>query len=122
MAVFKITNTIKKWQDVLNLLDWKINYKFVDFKRADNYPQKGDIKVSVKTKTATILLKKDQPNIENTIVHELVHLILWDLDHYAESRLNADQKNKYFDLLESTVKKLTDIIEKTQRQKTFEGK
>jgi len=110
MIETEIDKLIMKWQNKLHLSDWKIYYKFVNFKRADNYPQKGDIEVKAQAKTVTILLKKDQPDIENTIVHELVHLILWDLDHYAEKQLSKNQKDKYFELLESTVANLTKAL------------
>lgn len=110
MTKTRIDKLIEKWQNILHLSDWKIDYKFVDFKRADNYPQKGDIEVNTQTKIAIILLKEDQQDIENTIVHELVHLMLWDLDHYAERQLLNNQKDKYLELLESTVTNLTKIF------------
>jgi len=112
MPISKINNIIKKWQDVLNFSDWEINYDFVEFKRDDGYPQRGDIKVDEKNKNATILLKENQKDIEKTILHELIHLLLWKLDYYVEKKIPNDQKDKYFEHLESTATKLTEIIYK----------
>lgn len=105
-----IKKLIKKWQAILNLNDWILNAKLVDFKRPD-YPQSGDIKVDLKNKKAIILLSNN-PRLsdEKIVVHELVHLLLWEYDHFCENSIPAGKKDKYFDLLEKTAAKLTRIL------------
>lgn len=109
----QIKSIIDKYQKRLDLNDWMIDFKFVQFNRADGFPQKGDIKVTLKNKRATILLREENKNIEQTIVHELVHLFLWDLDIYAEKNIPKNKKDPYFEKLEYTVSKITKIILKT---------
>lgn len=102
---------LKYWQILLNLQQWDLSIEEFEFKRKD-YPQSGDIKVDFKNKSAKILISKEETGKDKTIIlHELIHLILWDLDSYAEKRIkNKDEKNTYFDKLESTVSTLTKII------------
>jgi len=112
----QLDNLLKKWQKRLLLSDWNISVKIVDFKRKD-YRQSGDIKVDSKNKKAMLLLTY-QPfrNEEATIVHELVHLLLWDFDHYCEklalknSKLFTGDHDKYLGQLEKTVAKITKIL------------
>jgi hypothetical protein len=112
----ELKKILKKWQEILLLENWLLSIKIVDFKRKD-YRQSGDIKVDSKNKKATILLTylpfRDE---ETTIVHELIHLLLWDFDHYCEklalksSKLFTGDHDKYLDQLEKIVAKITKIL------------
>lgn len=107
-----IALSIKKWQRKLGLSNWKIGFELVDqFKRKDNYPQTGDIKVDGKNKSATILILHMAKNQEEIIIHELVHLLLWDWDHQVEKLCKDHQEcDKHLEILETTVAKLTNIL------------
>lgn len=102
---------LKYWKILLNLQQWDLSIEEFEFKRKD-YPQSEDIKVDLKNKSAKILISKEETGKDKTIIlHELIHLILWDLDSYAEKRIkNKDEKNTYFYKLENTVSTLTKII------------
>ncbi len=103
-------NLIKKWQKSLGLEDWNIDFKFVDFDRTD-YRQSGDVEVDIKSKKATILISNNPKfEEEQIIVHELVHLLLWEYDHYCENLIPDNKKDHYFDLLEDTDAKFTKIL------------
>lgn len=105
-----IDKSLKYWQRRLCLTDWQIDFKFKKFTRTD-FIQSGDIDVDTKTKKATVLISdSDTGHDSYTVLHELVHLVLWDVDHYAESKIAETDKGNYFDLLENTVKKLTDVF------------
>jgi predicted nuclease of restriction endonuclease-like RecB superfamily len=113
---FQELNTLlKKWQKNLLLEDWKLSLEIVDFKRKD-FRQSGDIKVYPRKKSAIVLLS-DNPylNEEETIVHELMHLILWDFDIFCEkivlenSEYLKGKHGRYMDKLEDAVEKLTQI-------------
>lgn len=81
------------------------------FARQDNYPQTGDIKVNLQKKQATILILKTTTKTEEVIVHELVHLLLWEWDHQLErSCKNKQEREKHMEILENTVWKLTKIL------------
>lgn len=108
---------MKKWQAKLLLREWKLSLKIVEFRREDRFRQSGDIKVKLKNKEAVLLLtSKPLKNEEEVIVHELMHLLLWDYDILAEriilkncQKLKGDHL-KYMNKLEETVKNLTDIF------------
>lgn len=112
----ELKKILKNWQRILLLENWFLSIKIVDFKRKD-YRQSGDIKVDSKNKKATILLTY-QPfhDEETTIVHELVHLLLWDFDCYCEKLTLKSSKpftgdhDKYLGQLEKIVAKITKIL------------
>lgn len=72
---------LRHWQSVMGLTEWTIRLELVKFKRAF---QSGDVKINPVHKTALLLLS-DAPfrDEEETIVHELVHVVLWPLDMAA---------------------------------------
>ncbi len=107
-----IQELIKKWQDKLELQNWKIGFEIVDeFKRADDYPQTGDIKFDIKNKTTTILILKGAKKIEEIVVHELAHLVLlsWDLS-IDQSAKTKKAREKHLGILENTAWILTKIL------------
>ena len=112
----ELNTLLKKWQKNLLLDKWKLSLELVDFKRKD-YKQSGDIKVDLKNKSAIVLLTKNPfLNEEEVLVHELMHLILWDLDIFCEkivlekNKSLKGQHKKYMDKLENTVEHLTQIV------------
>ncbi|MEK7142953.1 MAG: hypothetical protein AAB785_01955 [Patescibacteria group bacterium] len=112
----KLNQILKYWQQFLNLQQWNLKIKLVDFKRKD-YPQTGDIKVDLRNKSATILVSEKETGKDNaTILHELIHLILWEFDHLIEESLPKNKKDGYFELLEKTVADLTRIFLEKERK------
>jgi len=117
MPVLKLQKIMKQWQSKLLLDKWNLSLKIVEFRRKDGFKQSGDIKIDLKNKKAILLLTgepfKDE---EDVIVHELVHLLLWDYDTFAERvilkncKKFAGDHGRYMDKLEATVKNITDIL------------
>jgi len=106
----EVNRQIKKWQIKLDLEDWVLGVRFVDFKRKD-YQQSGDIEVDSKNKKATILISNNPKyGDERIVVHELAHLLLWEYDHFCENQIPKNKKGQYFDLLEEAAAKLTKIL------------
>jgi len=102
-------------------LIWKLSINIVNFKRKD-YKQSGDIKVDLKNKSAIILLSENPfLNEEEVLVHELMHLILWDFDIFCEkivlknNEKLENQHEKYLGKLEGTVEHLTQIAMKNKK-------
>ena len=108
---------MKKWQSKLLLDKWDLSLKIVEFRRKDGFKQSGDIKVDLKNKKAVLLLTGEPFRDEQeVIVHELVHLLLWNYDTFSErvilkncQEFKGDHE-KYMDKLEATVKNITDIF------------
>ncbi len=75
------SESIKKWKNRLGFSEWKIDVKIVTFNRADGYPQQGDFRTSHSKNKATILVGIVlKSSVEEIVVHELVHLMLWPID------------------------------------------
>jgi hypothetical protein len=114
----KIEEHLRKWQPVLRLRDWDVQVKMVETK----WRKSGDIKVDLDDKEAVLLINRNPKtceNIEELVVHELLHLKLYGMGQMIEELLQAvfgknedDPKREFAQtqfmmLLESTVEDLT---------------
>lgn len=119
MSVSKgeIKEHLDKWQDILRLRDWDITIKMVE----TEWRKSGDIKIDLEDKKAVLLINQNSKceNIEELVIHELLHLKLYGMDQMIEDLLsivfgkNEDDPKREFAharfmmLLESTVEDLT---------------
>jgi hypothetical protein len=110
---------LKKWQDVLRLRDWDILIRVVKTK----WRKSGDIKIDLDDKKAVLLINQTPKcesleELEELVVHELLHLKLYGLDQMIEELLSLvygkEESSKrdfaqtqFMVLLESTVEDLT---------------
>ena len=121
-TIKELNSLLDKWQTRLLLDGWDLSIKIVEFNRTD-YQQSGDIKVNLEHKKAAVLLtSKPFKDEEYVLVHELVHLLLWDLDTYSEKFVlsKSEEKlkgahGKYMEKLEATVDHLTKILLKSKK-------
>lgn len=108
---------LEKWQSILRLMDWDIKLRPVE----KEWRKSGDIKIDTDDRTAVLLVNVCNPrqtNLEESIVHELLHLKLWGMDQMIETLMNcvygedeSDKKREFaytqfMTLLESTVNDL----------------
>jgi len=112
----KLEELLKKWQDILRLRDWDIKIQVVE----KEWRKSGDIKIDTDDKKAVMLINNNpkSTNLEELVVHELLHLKLWGMDQMIENSINSifgvedkDPKrgfamHQFFTLLESTVEDL----------------
>lgn len=108
---------LNKWQNILRLQDWDIMIKIVKTK----WRKSGDIKIDLDDKKAVLLLNYTPKceNLEELVIHELLHLRLHGMDQMIEELLSIvygesekDPKREfaetqYMKLTESTVENLT---------------
>lgn len=113
----EISKLLSKWQAILRLRDWDIQVRIVKTK----WRKSGDIKIDMDDKKAVMLINNNPKttNLEELVVHELLHLKLYGMDQMLENLLvsvfggdDDDPKRKFamhqfFTLLESTVEDLT---------------
>ncbi len=108
---------LTKWQDILRLRDWDIQLTLVDVE----WRKTGDIKIDEDDRKAVLMINAVNPkqtNLEEVIIHELLHLKLWGMDQMLERLLFAvfgqDENDPKYDfaytqfmlLVESTVEDL----------------
>ena len=113
----ELEKLLAKWQEKLKMDGWSIDLEIVDFERKD-FRQSGGFEVNLKKKTAIIQLTWNpwRGDEEYTLLHELIHVLLWDMDSHAEklifSNKNYDKKKYgwYLEYVERTVHKLTYIL------------
>lgn len=108
-----LVKLLSKWQKKLGMQDWVLDIKIVDFERKD-FRQSGDFVANVKKRKASIYLTwnpfKDE---EYTLVHEMLHILVYSFDSYAESLIlkkckeGGKEHKKYLDQLEELVHHLT---------------
>lgn len=113
----EVAEHLNKWQNILRLRDWDIMIKIVKSK----WRKSGDIKIDLEDKKAVLLLNYTPKceNLEELIIHELLHLKLYGMDQMIEDLLSIvygkKEKNpkrefaitQFMILLESTVEDLT---------------
>lgn len=108
---------LKKWQEILRLKDWDIIIHPVE----KEWRKTGDIKIDRDDRNAVLMINVYNPkqtNLEGLIIHELLHLKLWDMDQMIEGLINlvygtdeSDPKRdfaytQFMTTLESTVQDL----------------
>lgn len=117
---------LARWQPLLRLADWDVDVRLV----SRRWRKSGDIKVDLDDRKAVLLLKAQMPSedLEETVVHELVHLRLYALDQMlielltvvfgsdAQEPRRAFAEGRFMTLLESTTEDLTKaLLEATGR-------
>lgn len=114
----EVQRLFEKWIKKLRLVpDWDIILEWVE---DPTWKKTGDFKVDCSDKKAIILLNGVNPkqeNLEEVLVHELLHLKLYPLDQVTESLIQSnfeEGSNGYnlahcgfFETLEQTVEELT---------------
>ena len=77
---------LKKWQKTLRLRDWDIKLVLVDKK----WRKSGDIKIDRDNQMAALLINGSVPEgqLEEVVVHELLHLRLYGMDQMLEANID----------------------------------
>jgi len=79
---------IGKWQKILRLQDWDIRYQPVE----KEWRKTGDIKIDLDDRVAILLINTHNPkqtNLEQLIIHELLHLKIYEMDQIIESLIGV---------------------------------
>ncbi len=114
----ELEKLLNQWQKKLGMDDWKLELKIVDFKRKNGFRQSGDFVADPDKKTASILMTWDpwRGDEEYTLVHEMLHVLVYDYDKYSESTILKNHKQfgieheMYMEKLENLVHHLTRIF------------
>lgn len=130
----EVEEHLKKWQEILRLRDWDIRVRIVKTK----WRKSGDIKIDLDDKKAVLLINhtpkcEKLEELEELIVHELLHVKLYGMDQMIEELLSLVYGKKegpkrefavtqFMVLLESTVEDLTKgylVAAKSQNSLSF---
>lgn len=82
----ELEGLLNKWQTNLRLQDWDIELQLVN----KNWGKTGDIKIDAHDRKAVLLINGRTPeneNLEEVVIHELLHLKLWSLDQMLENEV-----------------------------------
>ena len=114
----KLTEIFEKYCKKLRITPgWDVQLRFAE---DASWPKTGDFKIDCDDKNAILLLNvagANQDNLEEVIVHELMHLKLYPLDQVTESLITSNFEEgtnaynfayrQFFQALEQTVEELT---------------
>ena len=111
-----VMRCLDKWQPIVRLTDWDIKVQMV----TKQWRKSGDVKVDLEDKKAILLINQKPvcENIDELVVHELVHIKLYGMDQMLDdllcvlygrrkSKKKAFAYMQFMSLLESTVEDLT---------------
>ncbi len=112
-----IGEQLEKWKPLLSLSDWDIRPVVVE----GQWRKSGDVKIDESNRMAAVMIRHDLDpvHLQEVVVHELVHIKLWDMDQMLETALNAlygdDQEEgrrsfvqgQFMDRLETTTQDIT---------------
>lgn len=114
-----VTRYLEKWQPILRLNDWDIRVQIV----RKEWRKSGDVKADLDDKKAILLINQKPicENMEELVVHELVHIKVYAMDQMLDDCLSAlygTRKSRrkefaygqFMTLLESTVEDLTKAL------------
>ena len=118
METEKLQALFQKWTEKLRLVpNWDVRLELV---RDPDWRKSGDIRIDCDDRKAILLLNALEPkqeNVEEVIVHELLHLKLYPLDQMTESLIQSQFEEgsagwnlayrQFFLDLEQTVEELT---------------
>ena len=78
---------LARWQPILRLADWDIDVRLV----TTPWRKTGDVKVDLDDRKAVLLLNAEprSENLEENVVHELIHVKLYALDQMLVDLLDA---------------------------------
>jgi len=118
LTLSKLETLLMKWQEKLEMKDWDLSLKIVEFRRKNGYRQSGDFIADPVKKVATILMTCDpwRGDEEYTLVHELLHVLIYDYDKYSEILIlknheeESPEYEEYMNKLENLTHHLTRII------------
>lgn len=111
-------NVFDKYINLLRLKNnWDIKLELVN---DDNFKKTGDFKIDPDDKKAILMINARNPrneNVEEVIIHELLHLKLYPLDQLTETLIDSHYQvntneynaiyNQFMTMLEVTVEELT---------------
>lgn len=114
----ELQELMKKWQIKLKMEDWNLTLEVVKFYRGNGYRQSGDFIANSEKKEATILMTHNpwRSDEEYTLVHEMLHILLYDYDKYSEDLIlknfqkSSVEHDAYMEKLEETTHHLTRAI------------
>ena len=116
----KTESMIDRWSGILRLQDWDIRHTVVQ----QEWRKRGDIKIDTSNRMAVLMVhhEVDDSFIEELVVHELLHLKLYDMDQMIEELINlvygTDEGeprrefawSRFMEALESTTEDLTKAL------------
>lgn len=89
MTKKQIEREVERWQKLLRLQDWRIKVKCIEAKRINDDGDLASVNWRAYSRRATITIARDSEEKEllDTIVHELLHIVMSDTDNvFVETR------------------------------------
>lgn len=89
MTLHELRERMKYWQDRLNLREWKLTLQWMPARQAREF--QGLCAWSVEELTAVVQIRRAQEDVEATLVHELLHIVLQGHKEYEDYDLALER-------------------------------
>ena len=90
MTKKQIEREVGRWQELLSLRDWKIEVVCIEADQINDDGDQANVRRRLYTRRATITIahKRNAEELTKSIVHELLHLVLAEVDNVFEETRN----------------------------------
>lgn len=102
----EVGDCIARWTDAFGLTDWNISYDFSGQDTTSN----AEMHVKLIPRSAHITFNKDMIDFTPTIIHELIHLLMADIDDYVKDLINQNIPQSQQDFIHTRYETLSEIF------------
>jgi len=102
----EVGDCIAQWADAFGLTDWNISYDF----SGQDITSNAEMHVKILPRSAHITFNKEMVNYTPTIIHELVHLLMTDVDDYVKDLINMNIPPNQQDFIRTRYETLSEIF------------
>lgn len=102
----EVGDCIAQWTDAFGLTDWNISYDF----SGQDITSNAEMHVKILPRSAHITFNKDITNYQSTIIHELIHLLMADVDDYVKDLINMNIPPSQQDFIHNRYETVSEIF------------
>jgi len=102
----EVGDCIAQWADAFGLTDWNISYDF----SGQDITSNAEMHYKILPRSAHIMFSKDTVDYTPTIIHELIHLLMADIDDYVKDLIDTNIPPNQQDFIHNRYETLSEIL------------
>lgn len=102
----EVGDCIAQWADAFGLTDWNISYDF----SGQDITSNAEMSVKIIPRSAHITFNKDVKDHTSIVIHELIHLLMADIDDYVKDLINMNIPPSQQDFVHNRYETVSEIF------------